>query len=348
MLLCAGLVCGGFVLSAAERSLDFSQFPLNEIPRGFRSTVAGEGQPGEWRIIQDEVPPTFAPITPQAEALPRRPVLAQLSRDPTDEHFPILVFEEETFGDFTVTTRFKIVEGVKEQMAGMAFRFQDEKNYYYIRASALGNNIRFFKVVQGERSAPIGPDARIPLGVWLTLTIECTGNRIRCLVNGQEVLPALTDNSFSYGKIAFWTKSDSVAHFTDARIVYTPRERLAETLVRETMTRYPRLAGLKIFARTQTNGAPVILASTVPEEVGQPGDSTIENVIGTGAIYRARQRKTVMVTMPLHDRNGDTVAAVRVIMDSFPGQTEDNALARALPVVKAIDDRVRTVKDLRE
>jgi hypothetical protein len=50
--------------------------------------------------------------------------------------------------------------------------------------------------------------------------------------------------------------------------------------------------------------------------------------------------------MPLHDSNGDTIAAVRVIMKPFPGQTEKNAIARAMPIVKEMEPRVQKAKDL--
>jgi hypothetical protein len=52
--------------------------------------------------------------------------------------------------------------------------------------------------------------------------------------------------------------------------------------------------------------------------------------------------------MPLHDRNGDTVAAVRVLMRSFKGQTEQNAIARALPIIKGMETRIRSARDLIE
>ncbi len=91
-------------------------------------------------------------------------------------------------------------------MAGIAFRIQDENNFYVLRASALGNSFRFYKVVQGERSAPIGPQINIPGGAWHEMTVVCKGNQIRCSLNGKELIPALTDNSFPAGKIGFWTK----------------------------------------------------------------------------------------------------------------------------------------------
>src|SRR6266850_4720197 len=88
---------------AAERKFDFADVPENQSPPGFRSTVTGKGKPGDWKIILDEVPPLLTPLTPQARAVAKRPVLAQVARDKTDDHFPLLIFEDETFGDFTLT-----------------------------------------------------------------------------------------------------------------------------------------------------------------------------------------------------------------------------------------------------
>ena len=50
--------------------------------------------------------------------------------------------------------------------------------------------------------------------------------------------------------------------------------------------------------------------------------------------------------MPLHDRNGDTVGAVWVEMTTFVGQTEKNGLARALLIVKAMEKRISSAKEL--
>ncbi|HEY9173252.1 MAG TPA: hypothetical protein VI136_13285, partial [Verrucomicrobiae bacterium] len=114
---------------AAELKFDFSQFPANQAPTGFRSVVAGEGRAGDWKIVLDEIPPLLPPLTDQAPVVTKRAVLAQLAQDATDEHFPILIYEGETFTDFTLTTRFKTVKGEKEQMAGVVFRLQDERNF---------------------------------------------------------------------------------------------------------------------------------------------------------------------------------------------------------------------------
>lgn len=344
-------VCGlifALVLSAhgAELVLGLGDSPSDKIPPGFTNVVAGKGEPGVWKIVMDEVPSAFEPLTDKAPVVSRRAALAQTSMDVTDEHFPMLVYTRETFDDFTLTTKFKLVEGVSEQMAGVVFRYQDEKNFYVMRASGFGNNVRFYKVVNGLRSQPIGPALEVPRRVWHELKIECRGNKITGWLNGDLVIPELMDTSFKSGWIGFWTKSDAVSHFTDTKISFTRRESPAQVLVRDTMAKYPRLLGLKIYMLDE-NGEPRVVASRDENEVGEPGGESEKSVITNGRILYGKGKDTVAVAQPLRDRNGDPIAAVRLTMTSFAGQTQQSALQRALPIVKNMQARVRTLDELK-
>jgi hypothetical protein len=343
-----GILALALNLPAAERVFDFTQMPVNEPPPGFGSALVGEGTPGDWRIVFDEVPSAMATLTPNAVNPNRRGVLAQLGTDRTDERFPILVFEEEKFGDFTFTTKFKIVSGEAERMAGIVFRYQDERNFYVLRASSLGRTFYFYKVVNGIRGAPIGERLDIPPGVWHELSVRCKGNSIDCFLNGQQVIPTLTDNSFTQGKVGFWTKSDSVSYFVDAHLDYVPLEMLATVLVRQAAQKYSRVRSLRLYATTTERPELHVVASTDASVIGRPGTDIERRVIAENrfAYGKEAKRKIVVVTLPLHDRNGDPIAAVRVEMESFPGQTEQNALVRALPIVKSMEIHVRSNQDL--
>jgi len=333
--------------AAAERKFDFSEVRENQAPPGFRSAVTGQGKPGDWRVILDEVPPLLPPIATGAPIVARKAVLAQLAQDPTDEHFPLLIYDGETVTDFALTTRFKTVQGVAEQMAGVAFRIQNETNYYVVRASSLGNNVRFYKVVNGQRGPLIGPALPVPRGVWHELTVECKGNAVRCLLNGKEVITATDSvNPFISGKIGFWTKSDSVSYFADAKLVYRPHEAPAQGLVRAMLKKYPRLLGLQVYVPDQEPKAPRLLASANTNEVGRVGGKVEQAVIEQGTPYYGKEEKSVSVVLPLRDRNGDPVAAVRVVMKRVAGQTEQHAFARAQPVVREMQSRVRSAEDL--
>ena len=331
---------------AAQRTIDFGKFNLNESPAGFQSHLGGGGSPGEWKIIMDEVPKLLQPVAPQAKGEYQRRVLAEVSEDDTDERFPILTLEDEDFGDFKATVRVKMVAGEKERMAGLVFRFQDANNYYYIRASALGNTFYFFKVVNGIRSAPLGGKTDIASGTWHDITVECRGNRIRGWLNGQELIPEFEDFSFTRGKIGCWTKSDSVSHFIDLHIDYQPAVPLAQSMVNATLRKFDRVIELSIAAKPKDKEGIEIIASNLPDKIGQAAFKEAGHVIETGTKYYGKGDGTVSVSLPLHDNNGIPMAAVRVVMDSFPGQTEKNAILRALPIIESMEARALSVEEL--
>src|SRR5688500_1890658 len=74
-------------VGAAERTIQFSRMKADEPPPGFRSALTGEGRLGVWKIIETEVPSPIGSITEKAES-PRQKVLAQTSRDLTENRYP--------------------------------------------------------------------------------------------------------------------------------------------------------------------------------------------------------------------------------------------------------------------
>ena len=102
-------------------------------------------------------------------------------------------------------------------------------------------------------------------------------------------------------------------------------------------------------ARTPTNADKVLDAIvSAAKDLGQPGTKSEQAVIGNGQTYYGKEKDSVSVIMPLRDRNGDPIAAVRVVMKPFPGQTEQNVIVRAVPVVKQMQAHVQSMQDLVE
>jgi hypothetical protein len=50
--------------------------------------------------------------------------------------------------------------------------------------------------------------------------------------------------------------------------------------------------------------------------------------------------------MPVRDRNGETIAVARIQMETFFGQTENNLLTRSLNIIKRLQLRITSAKDL--
>lgn len=339
-----------FNAGAAEVVFDFSQTPAGKTPEGFKSYLVGKGPAPVWQVMVDDAPSDFAPLTPKGNSTTKAAVLAQTSTDATDERFPILLHEGDAFADFTFTTKFKLVSGSKERMAGLVFRAQDQNNFYVVRASGLGNTFRFYKVVEGVRQPPIGPEIQIPSGVWQEMSVQCEANKIRCFLNGKQVIPDLTDNSFNNGKVGFWTKSDSVSHFTQAKVTYTPREIFAQKIVNSLKERFPRTLAVKLYGPKVGSTNIVLLASTkVLSDAEVEEDRTVASTaISANTPMLFNGKDIVKVTMPVHDRNGDPMVAIRVELDPFIGQTEQTSLNRAMAYKKEVEARVRNLKELFE
>ena len=109
----------------------------------------------------------------------------------------------------------------------MVWRYQNEDNYYIVRANALEDNVVLYKVENGKRTdlavkgegRTYGKKADVPAGQWSTLRVVATGPRFEVHFNGTK-LYEVEDATFKQaGKVGVWTKADSVTQFDDLTIV---------------------------------------------------------------------------------------------------------------------------------
>ncbi|MBL6614189.1 MAG: hypothetical protein ISP49_13025 [Reyranella sp.] len=181
---------------------DFEDVPVGQLPPGVITGLTGGGGPVKWSVIEDKT----APVGPKA--------LAQTSADRTDYRFPLAIFDQ-TAKDAMVTVRFKAVSGEVDRAAGIALRLSDANNYYVVRANALEDNVRLYRVVAGKRIQFAGADVKVPSGIWHQLGLDVRGNRFEVLFNGKSLYSA-TDSTFARpGHVALWTKADSVTYFDE-------------------------------------------------------------------------------------------------------------------------------------
>jgi hypothetical protein len=331
-------------VAAAELDFNFGELAASGALTNFHAELLGGGGPVAWQVLPGLAPSAFASLANPAQNAGGGSALAQTSQDPTDERFPMFIYDGLKFRNFRFATQFKIVSGVTEQMAGLVFRFQNTSNFYVVRVSGLGKNVRFYKVVNGQRSDPIGPTCELAPG-WHELAVRCEGNQINLWLDRRPVMPALGDSTFDEGKIGFWTKSDAVSYFANATVEYTPIVPAAQTLVDTVLRQQPRILGLRIYTRG-TNDTTRVLASKDPSELGLPGTEAELAAIRDGSVSFGRDSGIVLITMPLHDRNGDFIAAVRFKLKSFLGETEKNAVMRAMMLLKTMQESGLSAADL--
>lgn len=206
-----------FLLTAVlmfGQAITFDKDDDGKAPKGFSFGLTGKGKPGVWIVKKD---PT-APSAPN--------VLAQIDADPVSYRFPLCVYDGLTAKDVDVSVKYKPVSGKEDQAAGIVWRYQDQDNYYIVRANARENNVVFYKVEKGRRTdLPIvgkgrtyGAKAPVPSGQWGTLRVVAVGNRFEVYSNDVK-LYEVEDSTFPMaGKVGLWTKADSVTLFDDLTI----------------------------------------------------------------------------------------------------------------------------------
>lgn len=118
--------------------------------------------------------------------------------------------------------KFKPVAGQVDQAGGIAVRVADADNYYVVRANALEDNVRFYRVAKGRREQLDGVNIKVASNQWHTLGLKAQGDRFTIEFDGKTLF-ATWDKTFSdAGRVALWTKSDSITRFDQIAIDVLP------------------------------------------------------------------------------------------------------------------------------
>jgi hypothetical protein len=176
-----------------------------QVPAGFTSYASGSGPAGKW-LVQEV-----------ADAPSGKRVVVQTDADGTDNRYPVLIAAKEDYTDMDVSVKGKAISGKGDQGIGLVFRFRDPQSYYVVRANALENNVRLYKMVDGRRKQFAGADVKVTSGQWHTLRVVAQGNHLVCYFNGQKLID-VHDATYTKGKIGLWTKADSVTAFDDLMV----------------------------------------------------------------------------------------------------------------------------------
>jgi len=198
------------LISVAQKSVtqvDITAMQAGQAPPGFEFTRTGGGAAGEWQVVVD----------PSAAG---QKAIAQTSKDTTDYRFPLAVYQPMSVKDVDVVMRFKPVAGTIDQAGGIAIRLTTPDDYYVVRANALEDNVNFYRVVKGRRSQIKGFDTKVATGQWHELGLRAEGERFTVSFDGKTLFTAEDKTFADAGRVALWTKADSVTHF-DA-IMITP------------------------------------------------------------------------------------------------------------------------------
>ncbi len=192
--------------------------------------AGGLAAPGSWSFEQDEVdrPPAgfeflWTRGIPGGRWVVRRDgnnrVLAWLDADRTSGRQALALVKDRSWEDLSISVLAKSLSGDLDQAAGLAWRCQDQDNYYAARFSALEGDVGLYRVVDGHRMKLAGKDhLALGPGEWHRLGVEHRGTSITVLLDGEPVIEAEDRTFREAGRAGLWTRADSAAFFDDLRI----------------------------------------------------------------------------------------------------------------------------------
>jgi hypothetical protein len=182
---------------------------VGSLPADFDSWHTGQGGPAQWMVVADTTADGGLAIE-------------QVSTDRTDYRFPLAIYKPVSARNVEVVVRFKAVAGDIDRAGGIAMRLTDPDNYYVVRANALEDNVRFYRVVKGAREQLEGANVKVTPNEWHQLGLRVEGERFSITFDGKPLFTA-TDRTFTgAGKVALWTKADSVTRFDRIEIKPLP------------------------------------------------------------------------------------------------------------------------------
>jgi hypothetical protein len=199
----AGLTQTGVIMVAIDK------MTVGAAPADFEFARTGQGGPAQWTVAAD-------PTASSGHAI------EQTSTDRTDYRFPLAIYQNTLAQNVDLTVHFKAVAGKVDQAGGIAVRLVDADNYYVVRANALEDNVRFYRVVKGQREQLEGANTKVTANEWHQLGLRAEGERFIITFDGKQLFTA-TDRTFTgAGKVALWTKADSVTRFDRIEIKTLP------------------------------------------------------------------------------------------------------------------------------
>lgn len=182
----------------------------------FSQHLTGVGAPGAWQLQRMDYAPSG------------QNVLVQTSRETNSYRFPHLVIEGFSATNAQLQVSFKTVSGVKDQAAGLVWRWQDSSNYYVARANALEGNVVMYKMLNGKRTdlKPLGAganaygaQAKVTPNTWHKLRVIALGNRFTVELDNVMQFEVQDSTFPGAGKVGLWTKADSVTAFDDFAVM---------------------------------------------------------------------------------------------------------------------------------
>jgi hypothetical protein len=189
--------------------LDIGKSGIGAPPAEFDLLRRGENGQGKWTIVHDGTAVAGLAIE-------------QSGVGATEDRFPLAVSKTAPLKNIEVSLRLKATGGTSDRDGGIALRLRTPNDYYLVQLDALRDRVLFSLVTDGVPEEIVGVDAGIASHTWHTLAVRANDDQFVVSLDGTWVFTGFDKTLSEPGRIALWTKGDSVTRFDQIEIAPLP------------------------------------------------------------------------------------------------------------------------------
>jgi hypothetical protein len=114
----------------------------------------------------------------------------------------------------------------------------------------------------------------------------------------------------------------------------------AQKLVDELVTSHPELIRVGLHVTPPKNSENLIIASNVPEKIGQKSDPEDLHAVQSGKPVVLKEGDNFDVTLPLRNVAGEIIGAIGLTFKPRPGEQEKDAIRRARDAARELEKQI--------
>jgi hypothetical protein len=205
LLAAALFACSPLTASAqdARGTIDFGQ-NTGAPPAHFEFVPAGEGERSTWALMDDGT-------AAGGLAIGRR-------GSPSTAGDSLAIYDAASPKDAEISLRIKATSGKEDQGGGIALRLTGLDSYYLVEMDARRDRVVFLRVANGAAEEIVGVDADIATDEWHRLAVRAADDEFVVTLDGIWVFTGFDKTLSRAGRVALWTKGDSITRFDQIEI----------------------------------------------------------------------------------------------------------------------------------
>jgi hypothetical protein len=160
---------------------------------------------GRWSVVHD-------PTAKNGLALQYSGVPA------AEDRLPLAIYKPAFLKNAEISLRLKADLGQSDRAGGVALRITSPQDYYLVQIDARREEIVFSRMKDGANEEIADVDADMTPQAWHTLMVRLVDDEFTISFDGKWMFTGFDKALSQPGRVALWTRGDSVARFDDINI----------------------------------------------------------------------------------------------------------------------------------